>query len=453
MKRLLTSVFGLGRLPVAPGTFGSIPPAVIFLILLKLTGSTTITALVMGLTILAGSVICVTCSDSVMKLTGKKDPGEIVADELAGCAVGLLMICFCLNNQVSQTSICVIGALGFAYFRFFDILKPWPVKPAEKLPGGYGILADDLVAGVLAGIVLILSYYFGLVKFLAGLCKFDASLNTISASVLGIVQGFTEFLPISSSGHLVLFENIFKLDPESPEMLIFDLIVHLATTVSIFVVFRKKITGFISNLLSTRQYGPGIVNMYRKGPAFHFAILCIITTFVTGVLGFVFNKLLEESRGSLVVVAICWLITGTFLIITDRKKSGKIGLREFGITAALIIGLAQSFAILPGISRSGATICVAVLIGLRRRWAIEYSFLIAIPAIWGATAVKILKDFDEIQWSSLGFLPVLAGFLCSFLTGIIAIKLLVKATKSAKLRYFGAYCYLLAVIILILELF
>ena len=154
MKRLLTSCFGLGFLPVAPGTWGSLPPAVIFMAISTFTGSPKVNAAIMAVLAILGSVICVVCSPAAITATGKKDPGEVVVDEFAGQSVAyavILVILSALGGSQLTGQNCVLAAGGFALFRLFDILKPAPCRLLEKLPSGWGILADDLMAGLYAG--------------------------------------------------------------------------------------------------------------------------------------------------------------------------------------------------------------------------------------------------------------------------------------------------------------
>ena len=156
MKKLLTSSFGLGWLPIAPGTWGSLLPTVIFAISCHFGASPVVTVLIMTFIILAASVICVKLAPSVIKETGKTDPGEIVVDEVAGQALTFLAVIFFNIENFSTGKICTIALLGFLLFRIFDISKPWPIRKLEKFPEGWGILADDLLAGVYAGIVFLI---------------------------------------------------------------------------------------------------------------------------------------------------------------------------------------------------------------------------------------------------------------------------------------------------------
>jgi len=163
MKRLLTSCFGLGRLPLAPGTWGSLPVVVIFGLMCQFHLSGPSILIVMAALVLAGSVICVKFAPAAIAATGKNDPGEVVADELAGQAITFLVIPLLGPETLSSGQIWLITAGGFLLFRLFDIAKPCPIRRLEKLPEGWGVLADDLMAGVYAAIVLqiIIRFWIG----------------------------------------------------------------------------------------------------------------------------------------------------------------------------------------------------------------------------------------------------------------------------------------------------
>ena len=163
MKRLLTSCFGLGWLPVAPGSWGSLPSAIIFGLACYFGGSATVTVLLMIALIIAGSFVCVKFSHVAIAATGNEDPNEVVADEVAGQALTFLAMPLLMAN-VSGGQIVSIVALGYFLFRLFDTVKPWPSYRLEELPDGWGILADDLMAGVYAGIALFISAKFWILK-------------------------------------------------------------------------------------------------------------------------------------------------------------------------------------------------------------------------------------------------------------------------------------------------
>ena len=153
-KRMLTSCFGLGRLPIAPGTWGSLPPVVIFGLMSYLGASPAIITNVMAALVLAGGVVCVQFAPAIIAATGKNDPHEVVADEFAGQAVTFLFSPFLAMGSATGGQILITTFVGFILFRLIDISKPWPIRKLEKYPAGWGILADDLLAGVFAWIVL-----------------------------------------------------------------------------------------------------------------------------------------------------------------------------------------------------------------------------------------------------------------------------------------------------------
>ncbi len=156
MKRVLTSCFGLGRLPFCPGTWGSLPVAVIFALMCHFGVSAGLISITMAVLAVAGSVICVQYAPAIIAATGKADPAEVVADELAGQALTFLAVPFFITAEISTRQILITTTLGFLLFRIFDIVKPWPIRKLEKLPKGWGILADDILAAVFAAILLLI---------------------------------------------------------------------------------------------------------------------------------------------------------------------------------------------------------------------------------------------------------------------------------------------------------
>lgn len=164
MKRLLTSCFGLGLLPLAPGTWGSLPPAIIFAAISYFGAPAVSISIAMAALTIAGSIVCVKFAPAAIAATGKDDPREVVADELAGQALTFLAIPFIFPPEITNWQICITTILGFLLFRLIDIFKPWPIRKLEKLPNGWGIFADDLLAAVYAAIVLILCLGFWIAK-------------------------------------------------------------------------------------------------------------------------------------------------------------------------------------------------------------------------------------------------------------------------------------------------
>lgn len=164
MKRLLVSCFGLGWLPLFPGTWGSLPPAVIFAVLGHFGLSTFTSSLLLAALALASSIICVKYSSAIIEATGQADPREVVADEFAGQSVTFLAAPFILTDTFSTRQVWTIAGLGFLFFRLFDIVKLWPINKLQKLPEGWGILADDLLAGIYAAIVLQICARFWVIR-------------------------------------------------------------------------------------------------------------------------------------------------------------------------------------------------------------------------------------------------------------------------------------------------
>jgi len=164
MRRLLASCFGLGWLPVAPGTWGSLPPAIVFVLMCQSDASVVLISTVMAVMALAASVVCVKFAPAVIAATGKTDPREVVVDEFAGQAITFIPIGAVPTGQIWATAV-----LGFLLFRLLDIAKPWPAHKLEKLPKGWGILSDDLLAGIYAGIALLLCLRIGLIGYLSAL--------------------------------------------------------------------------------------------------------------------------------------------------------------------------------------------------------------------------------------------------------------------------------------------
>jgi len=155
MRRLAVTCFGLGRFPVGPGTWGSLPPAIIFALMCRFEMPALIILIAMAVLVLASSIACVKFAPASIEATGKIDPGEVVVDELAGQALTFLAIPFAIADAVTANQCWITALAGFLLFRLFDIVKPWPIRKLEKLPMGWGILADDLMAGVYAAVALL----------------------------------------------------------------------------------------------------------------------------------------------------------------------------------------------------------------------------------------------------------------------------------------------------------
>lgn len=272
-------------------------------------------------------------------------------------------------------------------------------------------------------------------------------MSVLQVILLGAIQGITEFLPVSSSGHLALLQTLFGFDAESPEMLLFDLAVHLGTVVAVVVVLWRSLPGFSVQETIAADGGGELADTVRPISMRLLLAMILVATVATGIVVMPLKKIFEGAFGNLAVIAAMWLITGTLLWITDRKKHGGLDLDQFGLRGAFLVGLAQGVAVMPGISRSGATVCVAILLGLHRVRAVEFSLLIGIPAVLGASLVESLGKWQTLHSGSLPALSLLLGGAVAAVVGIVAIRLLIRFARAAKLKYFGFYCYALAVLV------
>ena len=250
------------------------------------------------------------------------------------------------------------------------------------------------------------------------------------AIILGIVQGLTEFLPISSSGHLEIASYILKTNPS--ENLMFTVVVHIATAISIIYVFRKDINEIIK----------GLIQFKKK--QLDFILKILISSVPVGVVGVLFEKEVESFfTGNIVLVGSMLLITAALLFFTYFKKDDSK--KNISYTDAIAIGLAQALAILPGISRSGSTISMALLLNVNREKATKFSFLMVLVPIFGILILKSIKGFTEISETSNLILfesSYIFGFISALFSGVFACKMMLKIVKESKLIYFSAYCLL-----------
>ncbi len=255
------------------------------------------------------------------------------------------------------------------------------------------------------------------------------SLSYFEAILLGLIQGLTEFLPVSSSGHLVILSSILGVDTEG---LTFEVLVHFGTLMAVFIVFRDDIISLIRN------------------PFQKLTLLIIVGSIPTAIIGFAFEDTFERMFSSLVVVGYTLLITGALLWIAESFKNNYKGLKQIKYKHAFIIGLAQGAAITPGISRSGTTIAISLILGLDRKTAARYSFLLAVPVILGATLLKA-KDLLSEPMATTAYGPYLIGTISAAFAGYIAIKILLKFLQEGKLRYFSIYCWMVGATIILLN--
>lgn len=273
-------------------------------------------------------------------------------------------------------------------------------------------------------------------------------LDIISAIILGAVQGLSEFLPISSSGHLALLPHILGVETG----LAFDTVLHLGTLLAIFSFFWKDIINLIKGfLLSLIDLTEGF-DTFKKGlkevPEKRFSWLIIIGSIPTALIGILLKDAIENIFRGTIFIGIFLIITGLILYYSERHSSGNITESDMSFKQSIIIGICQGLAVLPGISRSGATIASGLCLGLEREYSARYSFLLSIPAVLGAGLIQI-KDITTIDAS---LTVLLAGFVSSVIFGYLAIKLLMKMIKGWSLDIFAYYCWIVGALTLILSL-
>lgn len=251
-------------------------------------------------------------------------------------------------------------------------------------------------------------------------------LNLMQSMLLGIIQGITEWLPISSSGHLVLMQKLMNLQVP----VAFDIMLHFASLIVIIIFFRKEITNILISL----------ARWDTKSGYFRLAILIILGNILTALIVFPLKDTFEKAFSSLLAVGICFIFTGILLFFSERR----IGNEPFSIKSSAIAGIAQGLAFLPGISRSGSTISAALLSGIKKEEAFRFSFLLAIPAIAGASILEI----NEIISSTIPLAVLSAGFIASFAVSFIALYSLKRIIMNRNLHYFSYYCFAIGLITL-----
>jgi len=248
------------------------------------------------------------------------------------------------------------------------------------------------------------------------------------AAILGVVQGLTEFLPISSSGHLVLGQRLLGFTEPA---LMFDIAVHVGSLVAVVAVFWRDLWRILRGLFIWGEDADA-----RQGR--RLLMLVIAGSIPTALLGLFLKDIFESMFTSLLTVGLALLVTGWLLMATAMVRRGKRGLSKMGVGRALIVGLAQGMAITPGISRSGATISIALLLGIDRRLAAHYSFVLSIPAILGALLLQ-LHDMGAPTASQTA--PMIVGLVAAALSGYVALRILLRVVQAGHLHWFAPYCF------------
>jgi undecaprenyl-diphosphatase len=262
----------------------------------------------------------------------------------------------------------------------------------------------------------------------------EAFMGAVDGIILGIIQGFTEFLPVSSSGHLVIFQEILGVKEAG---ITFEVMVHFATVLSVIWVFGKDILRLLRKFAGSKRER-------------HFLLMLILGAIPTGLMGLLLGEVFASLFDSSLLTGIMLLLTGAVLFTLSRLKPGRKDEGEVTAADALLIGIAQGIAIIPGISRSGMTITAALWRGMDEDTAVRFSFLLSIPVILGAALLEIRK----LNMTGFSGMPagLLLGMPAAFVSGIIAIRLFVNLLRKSKFHYFAYYCWLAGLFIVLVNI-
>ncbi len=239
------------------------------------------------------------------------------------------------------------------------------------------------------------------------------------AIILGVVQGLTEFLPVSSSGHLVLLQKVFGLEGDN---MLFNIVMHLGSLMAVIICYRKKLWAMVK-----QPFSPAVINL-------------VVATIPTVIIFFLFRDFFEESfNGG--YLAFCFIITAIFLVLCDWAGKSK-STKPIDKMTAVVMGLFQGFAIIPGVSRSGSTLTGGLCMGADREKVADFSFLMSIPIILGSLVLELIEG----GFVGVNVLPLIVGFVFSFLSGLFAIKFMLRVVKQGKFYPFVIYLILIAIV-------
>ena len=257
-------------------------------------------------------------------------------------------------------------------------------------------------------------------------------MEIITAIILGAIQGLTEFLPVSSSGHLEIAKEILGEEKLAKKSMLMTVVLHFATALSTIIIFRKELLEILFGLFQ-----------FKNNDSFQFSLKIIVSMIPAALIGVLLNNEIEFFfGGQLGLVGGMLILTGLLLLLADKAKVSK---KNVTMKSALLIGISQAIAILPGISRSGATISTSVILGIDKERSARFSFLMVVPLIFGKMAQDILSG--KINVADAHFPSLLVGFFCAFFTGLFACKWMIKLVKKSQLKYFSYYCFTVGLIV------
>ena len=268
-------------------------------------------------------------------------------------------------------------------------------------------------------------------------------MNILQGIIIGIVQGLTEFLPVSSSAHLIFIQNILGVESS----LAFDTFLHLGTLLAVLIYFRADIIKMVEAWILS--IGDILQHRFKEGfysdPYKRLSWYVIIATIPVGLVGVLFESQVDALfAGALYVPGFFLFVTGTILYLSQRMASGQIDMSHMGWFQSLFMGLGQACAIMPGLSRSGTTIAAGLVMGLDKEFAAKFSFILSIPAIFGACVIQ-LKDIG-LSMSGDGA-AIILGFIAAFISGYLAIKWLLDLIQNKSLDIFAYYCWIVGIVV------
>lgn len=268
-------------------------------------------------------------------------------------------------------------------------------------------------------------------------------MQTLQAIIMGAVQGLTEFLPVSSSGHIVISSAFYKMLTGAEivvtnEEIFFDILIHLSTLFAVIIYFFGDIKNILSNFYTAAK------EKNYKSDNFLFVIYILIATFITGVFGLFTKEAAHNLTENPFIVSIFIIMTGCVLLISEKIKKDEN--KKTDIKTALVVGLFQGFAVMPGLSRSGMTISSAMFMGLKRFDAARFSFILSIPIILLASFIYPLLTFDLKDIANFNYQALISGMVTSFITGYLCIKYFMNFLKNNNLKCFAYYCFVVGTI-------
>lgn len=283
-------------------------------------------------------------------------------------------------------------------------------------------------------------------------------MTLLEAIIMGIVQGLTEFLPVSSSGHLSFMKHILKINTNTG--LLFDVLLHLGTLIAIFIAFWSDIKQLITEtiailgdlfhntlvLCKSRKMGPR--NQYRKivsSSYRRFVVLILISTIPTALLGLLLESVIETTITTVLVPGLCLILTGVLLVMADHYQVGTKTEETTTYGDALFLGISQGIATIPGLSRSGTTITAALSRGFNQSYAVRYSFIMSIPAVIGAVVLEV-KDIANETITKVDICNYFVGMVVAAVIGFYCIKTMLVLIRGKKFTYFAVYCFLMGII-------